>query len=141
MIHNYLRRVSRACILPMLMFLTACAVTYHPAEDGPSGYRDAQVSKDLYYVEYTESAKTDWETLHRFALKRCAEITTQRGYKYFDVISKEQRNVYLESAVDQIIVSSMGNLASDPPSATVYSTAGKRVEGRRVIYKIKLTNE
>lgn len=121
--------------------LTACAATYHAAEDGPSGYRHAQVSKDVFYVEYTESAKTDWDTLHRFALKRCAEITKERGYHYFDVLSKEQRNVYLESAVDQIIISNMGNLASDPPSATVYSTAGKRVEGKRVIYKIKLTNE
>ena len=128
------------CILTALL-MTACAATYHAAEEGPSGYRDAQVSKDVYYVEYTESARTDWDTLHRFALKRCAEITKSKGYKYFDVLSKEQKNVYLESAVDQIIVSSMGNLASDPPTATVYSTAGKRVEGKRVIYKIKLTNE
>jgi len=128
------------CILAALL-LTACAATYHAAEEGPSGYRDAQVSKDVYYVEYTEGARTDWDTLHRFALKRCAEITTSKGYQYFDVLSKEQKNVYLESAVDQIIVSSMGNLASDPPTAAVYSTEGKRVEGRRVIYKIKLTNE
>jgi hypothetical protein len=137
----YLSTIIKYFCILVSLFLTACAATYHAAEEGPSGYRDAQVSKDVYYVEYTESAKMEWETLHRFALKRCAEITTQKGYKYFDVLSKEQRNVYLESAVDQIIVSNMGNLASDPPTATVYSTAGKRVEGRRVIYKIKLTNE
>ena len=135
------RQYMRAFCIFLSLLLSACAATYHAAEEGPSGYRDAQVSKDVFYVEYTESAKTDWDTLHRFALKRCAEITTQKGYKYFDVLSKEQKMVYLESAVDQIIVSSMGNLASDPPTATVYSTAGKRVEGKRVIYKIKLTNE
>lgn len=124
-----------------LFLLSACAATYHAAEDGPSGYRDAQVSADVYYVEYTESAKTDWDTLHRFALKRCAEIAKKKGYRFFDVLSKNEKKVYLETAVDQIIVSNMGNLASDPPTATVYSTAGKRVEGKRVTYQIKLSNE
>lgn len=124
-----------------LFFISACAVTYHAAEDGPSGYRDAQVSHDVYYVEYTESAKTDWDTIHRFTLMRCAEIAKQKGYKFFDVLHKDEKTVYLESAVDQIIVSNMGNLASDPPTSNVYSTAGKRVEGRRVTYQIKLLNE
>tara|TARA_R110001599_G_scaffold96004_2_gene248653 strand:- start:1377 stop:1796 length:420 start_codon:yes stop_codon:yes gene_type:complete len=124
----------------VLFFLSGCAITYHAAEDGPSGYRDAQISQDVYYVEYTESAKTDWDTIHRFTLKRCAEIAKQKGYLYFDVLHKDEKTVYLESAVDQIIVANMGNLASDPPTATVYSTAGKRVEGRRVTYQIKLSN-
>jgi hypothetical protein len=125
----------------VLFFLNGCAVTYHAAEDGPSGYRDAQVSRDVYYVEYTESAKTDWDTIHRFTLKRCAEIAKKQGYLLFDVIHKDEKTVYLESAVDQIIVANMGNLATDPPVATVYSTGGKRVEGRRVTYQIKLLNE
>ena len=32
----------------------------------------------------------------------------------------------------------MGNIGNEPPTANVYSTAGKRVEGRRVTYQIKL---
>lgn len=124
-----------------ILILSGCAAKYHAAEDGPSGYRDAQVSSDVFYVEYTESANTDWDTIHGFALKRCAEIAKSKGYQYFDVLSKDEKKVYLESAVDQIIVANMGNLASDPPTATVYSTAGKRVEGKRVTYQIKLSNE
>ena len=119
-------------IYVFLLFLSGCAVKYHAAEDGPSGYRDAQVSSDVFYVEYT---------IHGFALKRCAEIAKKKGYAFFDVLSKDEKTVYLESAVDQIVVANMGNLASDPPTATVYSTAGKRVEGRRVTYQIKLLNE
>tara|TARA_R110002072_G_scaffold83910_3_gene190174 strand:+ start:5682 stop:6101 length:420 start_codon:yes stop_codon:yes gene_type:complete len=128
-------------IYVFLLFLSGCAVKYHAAEDGPSGYRDAQVSSDVFYVEYTESANTDWNIIHGFALKRCAEIAKKKGYAFFDVLSKDEKTVYLESAVDQIVVANMGNLASDPPTATVYSTAGKRVEGRRVTYQIKLLNE
>tara|TARA_R110001592_G_scaffold59905_3_gene182026 strand:+ start:40903 stop:41322 length:420 start_codon:yes stop_codon:yes gene_type:complete len=125
----------------VLILLTGCAATYHPAEGGPSGYRDAHVKQNIYYVEYTESAKTDWATIHRFTLKRCAEIAKENGYLFFDVLHKDEKTVYLESAVDQIIVANMGNIGNEPPTANVYSTAGKRVEGRRVTYKIKLLNE
>ena len=137
-LHSYIKKYF---ILLFIILLSGCTAKYHAAEDGPSGYRDAQVSSDIFYVEYTESANVDWDTIHRFALKRCAEITKNKGYKFFDVLSKDEKKVYLESAVDQIIVSNMGNLASDPPMATVYSTAGKRVEGKRVTYQIKLSNE
>ena len=124
-----------------ILFLSGCAVTYHAAEDGPSGYRDAHVKESIYYVEYTESAKTDWATIHRFTLKRCAEIAKKNGYLFFDVLHKDEKTVYLETAVDQIIISNMGNIGNEPPTANVYSTAGKRVEGRRVTYQIKLLNE
>lgn len=128
-------------MLSLFCVLAGCAATYHAAEEGISGYRDAQVSQDIYYVEYTEDASRDWDTIHRFALKRCAEIAKNKGYRFFDVLSKDEKKVYLESSVDQIIIANMGNLATDPPTANVYSTAGKRVEGKRVTYQIKLLNE
>jgi hypothetical protein len=135
---NYLRIFY---LFVFILFLSGCAVTYHAAEGGPSGYRDALVKQSIYYVEYTESANTEWATIHRFTLKRCAEIAKKNGYLFFDVLHKDEKIVYLESAVDQIIVSNMGNVGNEPPSSTVYSTAGKRVEGRRVTYQIKLLNE
>jgi len=122
------------------VFLTACAVKYHAAEDGVSGFRDLQVEKNVYYVEYTEGARTSWEQVHLFTLKRCAEITQEKGYKFFDVISKDQKTVYLESDVTQVSVSSMGNLAVDAPVVNSYAVGGK-VEGRRVTYRIQLANE
>ena len=73
--------------------LSGCAVTYHAAEGGPSGYRDAHVKESIYYVEYTDSAKTDWATIHLFTLKRCAEIAKKNGYLYFDVLHKDEKTV------------------------------------------------
>ena len=127
-----------------MSFLSACAATYHAEESGSSGYRDLKVDKGIYYVEYTESSNRSWDTIHRFALKRCAEITKENGYKYFDVLSKDEKDVYLDSNVDQISVATLGSGAFgswNTPTTNAYSVKGKKVEGRRVTYKIKLTNE
>ncbi len=131
---------SSLILILLLCLLAGCAATYRAAEDGVAGYRDLQVDATTFYVEYTESSSTEWEQVHRFALKRCAEIAQEQGYDFFDVLSKDEKEVYLKSDVDQITISSMGNIASDPPVTHTYAT-GARVEGRRVTYKIKLMRE
>ena len=138
---NFMRLSTQviSCLF-LSVLLSACAVKYHAAEDGVSGFRDLQVEKNVYYVEYTEGARTSWEQIRQFTLKRCAEITKEKGYKFFDVISKDEKTVYLESDVTQVSVASMGNLAVDAPVVNSYAVGGK-VEGRRVTYRIQLTNE
>lgn len=126
-----------------IMLLNACAATYHAAEDGSSGFRDFKVDKGIFYVEYTESSNRSWDTVRNFALKRCAEITKENGYKYFDVISKDEQEVYLDSNVDQVRVETLNEGAFGTwkaPSSNTYSLEGVKVEGRRVTYKIKLSN-
>lgn len=127
-------------VLLFSAFLSACAVKYHAADEGVSGYRDLQVEKDVYYVEYTEAARTSWAQIHQFTLKRCAEITKEKGYKFFDVISKDEKTVYLETDISQVTVANMGNLAGDVPVSNSYTVGGK-VEGRRVTYRIQLAHE
>jgi hypothetical protein len=118
--------------------LSACAATYHAAESGSSGYRDIRVDRGIYYVEYTESSNRSWKVIHGFALKRCAEITKENGYKFFDVLSKDEIEVFLDNNVDQISVT---NPEGTGPASNTYSLKGSKVEGRRVVYKIKLSNQ
>ena len=128
----------------ILSFISGCAATYHAAEGGSSGYRQLKVDNTTYYVEYTESVNRDWGVIHGFALKRCAEITKENGYKYFDVLLKDEKEVFLDSNVDEISVAGVGTGAPgswDIPVPSSYSLKGHKVEGRRVIYKIKLTNQ
>ncbi len=127
-----------ACVI--LGLVTGCAVSYQAAEEGVSGYRDLQIDKDTFYVEYTETTRVSWEQLHAFALKRCAELTRNYGYSVFDVLEKDEKTVYLKSGVDKVTISSMGNIANEPPVSHSY-VAGGRVEGRRVTYKIKMIKE
>lgn len=124
-----------ACLL-----LAACVATYKAADEGVAGYRDLQIDKTSFYVEYTESARTPWERIHEFVLKRCAEIAHDNGYRYFDVLAKDEKDVFLKSDVDQITISTLGGSAGQAPVAHTYQHDG-RVEGRRVTYKIQLVRE
>lgn len=131
-------RVFIVCSLVAL--LSACVTTYKAAEDGVAGYRDLQIDKTTYYVEYTEAGAVSWKQVNQFALKRCAEITKQRGYPFFDVLNKQEKIVFLESEVGEIAIATMGNFANEPLVHNVYQ-AGAKVEGKRVTYKIKLSSE
>jgi len=130
-----------ALILVFFLGLVACATNYHSAEGGVSGYWEQQLDETTFHVDYTEGKFTSWKEIHEFALKRCAEIASSRGYKYFDVLDKDQLIVHLDSSVDQIIISNSSDGTSNPAVSSAYDIRGKKVEGRRVTYKIKLTNE
>lgn len=127
----------------LCFFLSACVSTYKPAEEGVAGYRDLRVDKTTFYVEYTESSRIEWDQLNAFALKRCAEIAKEQGYPIFDVISKDEKTVFLKSDVDEIEITTMGVMVGETPSFPVTHKykAGARIEGRRVTYKIKLAKE
>ncbi len=133
-------RVSHIALVLACLVLSACVATYKAAEDGVAGYRDLQVDKTTYYVEYTESARTPWARIHEFVLKRCAELAREKGYRYFDVLAKDEKEVFLKSDVDQITISSAGTGVGQAPVAHTYQHGG-RVEGRRVTYKIQLVRE
>ncbi|MDX1453148.1 MAG: hypothetical protein R3183_11375 [Oleiphilaceae bacterium] len=122
------------------ILLSACVATYKAAEDGVAGYRELRIDNNTYYVEYTESARVSWERIHEFVLKRCAEIASENGYQYFDVLAKDEKEVFLKSDVDQITIASMGGIANQQPVSHTYQHDA-RVEGRRVTYKIQLMRE
>ena len=131
-------KVTLLCFLALL--LSACVATYKPAEEGVAGFRDLQVDETTFYVEYTEASRIDWEQLHSFVLRRCAELASEKGYRAFDVLEKDEKVVYLKSDVDEVSITTMGLMASDPPVTHTYKTDG-RVEGKRITYKIRLVNE
>jgi len=130
-----------ATLSVIIFVLSACAVSYHPAKNGVSGYRDVQVDSAIFHIEYTEGIYTDWWQLHQFALRRCAEIARDRGYKFFDVTSKEEKLVFLKSNPNQVIVSNSGVLVGNASAPSTFEMKDKKVEGRRVTYTIKLTND
>ena len=131
---------NRAFLVLVLLVLSACVTTYKSAEGGVAGFRDLQIDKYSYYVEYTEAATVSWEQVEQFALKRCAEIAKERGFLIFDAELLDRKVVFLESNVDEIQIMSMGNTAADPPVQHTYKGSAK-VEGKRVTYKLTLVNE
>ena len=91
--HASLKIIS---VLLTAVLVIGCVATYKAAEDGVAGYRDLRVNKNTYYVEYTEAARVSWDQLHAFVLKRCAEIAKENGYDVFDVLDKDEKEVFFE---------------------------------------------
>ncbi|WP_156502205.1 hypothetical protein, partial [Oleiphilus sp. HI0067] len=83
-------------LIVIASLLSACVTTYQAADGGPAGFRNLQIDKMSYYVEYTEAASVSWEQIEQFALKRCAEIAKERGYLVFDAEVLDRKSVFLE---------------------------------------------
>ena len=137
-----IRKVISISFFTLLaVFLSGCVATYKAADDGAAGYRELRIDKNTYYVEYTEaSSRIDWDQLKQFALRRAAELAKRHGYDAFDVLDSDEKLVSLKSDVSNIVVSTPGNAAWDPPVSNSYELDG-RVEGKRVTYKVRFVND
>lgn len=132
------RYLSRISLVLICFLLPACStVNYQKAENSDIGYRDVQVDPMTHFVEYTEHESVPWDQIHQFVRQRCAEIAANRGYEFFDVLEKEERELMVDSKVSQIQVVS-GNAKWAPPSTDTYAMAGAKVKVKRVTYKIRL---
>jgi hypothetical protein len=67
-------------------FLSACATPYQPMSTF-GGYREIQLAPDIYRVMFFGNGYTNSELAVEYALRRCAEITQQNGYRYFGILA------------------------------------------------------
>jgi hypothetical protein len=66
--------------------LTGCATGYQPYSI-TGGYKDQQVGPNRYYVEFFGNGNTTRDTVFAYWLYRCAELTQEKGFDYFIVVS------------------------------------------------------
>lgn len=78
----------------MLFGLVGC-VAYGP--DGLfGGYGSLQLNEDTYKVYFRGNGFNSDAMVQRELLKRCAQITVQKGFKYFDILDRS-RNVRVKN--------------------------------------------
>jgi hypothetical protein len=80
----------RKLVLAMALLLTACAETYGSGDSffrsvGQSGYKDKQVDKETWEVEYS-GANYNYKFIYGSAVRRSAEIAKREGFPYFTAI-------------------------------------------------------
>ncbi len=81
-------------ILLAIICLSGCATPYKP--NGLwGGYSDMALNQDTYKVSFRGNGFTSAETTQDYLLRRSAELTLQKGYKYF-VIFDENTSVDTE---------------------------------------------
>jgi hypothetical protein len=79
----------------LLAILSACATpTPYMAADTTSstrrleGYADSKIEENRYRLTFGGNSQTDRETVENYLLYRAAELTLDKGYDWFTVVSR-----------------------------------------------------
>lgn len=73
------------------LILTSCATGYHPSSI-TGGFEQIQLSNDSFMVGFSGNGYTSSERSRVFAMRRAAELTKEKGFKYF-TISNSKTNI------------------------------------------------
>ncbi len=89
--------------LPLYLFIgfavavTGCAATYQPL-GLLGGYSDEQITENTFDVWYQGNGWTKPAELEKNLLRRCAEITVEKGYERFIILNATERSNASRSA-------------------------------------------
>ena len=73
------------------LLLTGCATGYHP-KNFSGGFKEYQLNADTYTIVFSGNEYTSSGTAYEYALRRAAELTIGKGFKYF-IIKKSVSDV------------------------------------------------
>ena len=75
----------QALVLSALGGLCGCVTTAYQSLDRTDGQDITQLTETEFQVRYSAGALTSQTALDDFVRLRCAELTVQRGYDYFEM--------------------------------------------------------
>ncbi|MFM0736917.1 hypothetical protein PQQ51_06685 [Paraburkholderia xenovorans] len=81
-----IKRALAACVAVTAMVTLVGCATYYKPFGVAGGYRDRQIDDQTLHVEFHGNGYTSRDTVHKYFLYRCAELTQQHGFKYFMVV-------------------------------------------------------
>jgi len=74
-----------------LWFLSGCATSYHQ-KGFTGGYSETQLAPDVFRVNFQGNGYTSSERAQDFALLRAAELSLERGFRYFALLDETSSN-------------------------------------------------
>lgn len=78
---------SLVIISAFVFLITGCATGYQP-KSWNGGYSDMRLGNDIYKVSFQGNESTDSETVYNYYLRRCADLTTEKGFDYFTFVDQ-----------------------------------------------------
>lgn len=75
-------------LISTLTIISSCATSYQPMGFS-GGYADEQLNKNLYQVRFQGNGYTSSNYVREMFLRRCAELTIEKGFKSFVLISRD----------------------------------------------------
>jgi hypothetical protein len=133
-------------LLAASLLLAACSVTYGPRIPGfVPGYADTRLGENTYQVKIGEAWPKDWPDLEKFAMYRAADITQNKGFRYFVVTnaSTQTSNYLIRSpAVTKTVgsVHGIGNSAVLNATSTTTGGVTSTISGGWYILDFKILN-
>lgn len=85
------------------ILLTGCATSYGERGFFGDGYSDVRLKPDTFLVTFKGNGYTSSDTVEQYVLLRASELTLKNGYKYFAILSSEDktsRSEYVTSSTD-----------------------------------------
>lgn len=81
-----IKRTLLACAAVVATTMLVGCVTPYQSHGATGGYKDRQIDDQTLHVEFSGNGYTSRDTVHKYFMYRCAELTQQHGFKYFMVI-------------------------------------------------------
>ncbi|MEL7130342.1 MAG: hypothetical protein AAGK23_12425 [Pseudomonadota bacterium] len=74
-----------------LLALSACATAtpYQPQVNSNGGYLDQQIETNRWAISFAGNTLTDRQTVETYLLYRAAELTSQQGFDYFQIVTRD----------------------------------------------------
>jgi predicted small lipoprotein YifL len=89
------KKIKSFTLLLLIFTFTGCTTTYPSYQPYNSktetGYRDLKLSNNIYKVSFVGNEYFSEELVGNYLLKRCAELTIERGYKYFIILKDDTK--------------------------------------------------
>lgn len=132
-------------LIVMFLFLVGCSTPYQ-AEGFTGGYSELHLQDNIYKVYFRGNGYTSRERASNFALLRSAELTLEKGYKYFIIMDSERYNnvsSYTSPTTSDTTGSAFvsGNTATFNSQTTTYGGGTHYVSKPRNELFIMMTNE
>ena len=78
-------------VIFMAVLLSGCATVYQ-SEGFTGGYSETQLGENVFQVSFRGNGYTDRERASDFALLRSAELTLEKGFRYFVIVESEKHS-------------------------------------------------
>jgi hypothetical protein len=81
--------MRRLAIVLTALVLTGCATAYQ-RQGFTGGYSETQLGENIFQVSFRGNGYTSRERASDFSLLRSAELTLERGFRYFVIVESEK---------------------------------------------------
>ncbi len=144
----YSRTKYKVMFGALALTLAACAASppYQPAANASaSGYSEQAIEADRYRVRYTGRAGMEKSRVQDYALLRAAELTTQNGRDWFEVVNRDndedvrvRRDLETDFGPDYVVTRSCGLLGCTTQAEPVVTRTQKETVSTRIIHETVL---